>query len=517
MKNTASQTSLVLTWLIALAVLLRLITLGLYPLSDLTEARYAEIARKMVASGDWITPWYAEGVPFWGKPPLSTWLTAGSMQLFGVNEWAARLPHFLCAALVAWLMWSWLRLYSARTAQLGLALLIGSVLYFVAAGAVMTDMALLVGLVLAMRGFWFAITRTDGFKVAKREGWLFFIGLGLGLLAKGPVALILAGLPIGLWVLAWLVSPHQSSVPGIGRKLIWLCKRLPWLRGLALMLLMAVPWYALAEWRTPGFLNYFLIGEHWHRFTQPGWSGDLYGTAHVEPRGAVWLFALAACLPWSFLLLALLPGRAKAKNETAQNPPVQDAKPLGSASLRWYLWAWAIAPCFFFTASRNTLWTYVLPSLPAAFALMALWLARDSRDHRVNAIIGSGLLAASVSFTVAVLGFPEIHNSAKDVIAAYEERRRPDDEIVFIGSGNYSALFYSLGQARIVRVGQTKDGSARKILERLPAIHSTTGTQFLALQKSQWKRWGAGLDRRAQDVGEHRGYKLLRLLKDERQ
>lgn len=306
MKNTAPQTSLALTWLIALAVLLRLITLGLYPLSDLTEARYAEIARKMVASGDWITPWYAEGVPFWGKPPLSTWLTAGSMQLFGVNEWAARLPHFVCAALVAWLMWRWLRLYSARAAQLGLALLIGSVLYFVAAGAVMTDMALLVGLVLAMRGFWFAISRTDGFKAAKRERWLFFVGLGLGLLAKGPVALILAGLPIGLWMLAWLFLPHQSSAP-IGRKLIWLWKRLPWIRGLALTLLIAVPWYALAEWRTPGFLNYFLIGEHWHRFTQPGWSGDLYGTAHVEPRGAIWLFALAAFLPWSLLLLALLP------------------------------------------------------------------------------------------------------------------------------------------------------------------------------------------------------------------
>lgn len=132
-------------------------------------------------------------------------------------------------------------------------------------------------------------------------------------------------------------------------------------------------------------------------------------------------------------------------------------------------------------------------------------------------MVGGGLLATSVSFTFATLGLPELHNSAKDVIAAYEERRGPKDEIVFIGPGNYSALFYSRGQARIVvDINQQKDVDAQQILEQIPAFYAGRGTQFLVLQKSQWKRWSAGLDRRMQDEGDHRSYKLLRLLQDER-
>jgi hypothetical protein len=57
------------------------------------------------------------------------------------------------------------------------------------------------------------------------------------------------------------------------------------------------PRYVLAELRTPGFLQYFLMGEHWHRFVTPGWTGDLSGKAHAFPRGSIWPFAIAACLP----------------------------------------------------------------------------------------------------------------------------------------------------------------------------------------------------------------------------
>lgn len=69
----------------------------LVPVKDTTEARYAEIARKMLETGDWITPQFEYGVPFWGKPPLHTWLSAAGMGAFGVNEFAARLPIFALA------------------------------------------------------------------------------------------------------------------------------------------------------------------------------------------------------------------------------------------------------------------------------------------------------------------------------------------------------------------------------------------------------------------------------------
>ena len=94
-----------LLYLILAAAILRLLSLALYPLMDTTEARYAEIARIMVELDDWVTPWFDYGVPFWGKPPMSFWLTAISFKTFGVNEFAARLPHWLAGLAVVWLTW----------------------------------------------------------------------------------------------------------------------------------------------------------------------------------------------------------------------------------------------------------------------------------------------------------------------------------------------------------------------------------------------------------------------------
>ena len=297
LKTDASGTQL-LKWTLAIVVLLRLVTMGLYPLTDTTEARYSEVARKMVELGDWVTPWYEYGVPFWAKPPLSNWVTAASIELLGVNEFAARLPHFLLAMMVAWLVWDWVGRASKREALLTVALLSGTMLYFVAAAAVMTDMALALGTTLAMRGFWArfesAHTQRPG------EEWLFFLGLGIGMLAKGPVAVVLAGTPIVLWAL-------------LTGNVVQAFRRIPWIKGSLLVLVLSAPWYAMAEIRTPGFLEYFFIGEHWMRFTVTGWAGDRYGSAHATQRGAIWLLALAACMPWTVMLPFLALGRKAAR------------------------------------------------------------------------------------------------------------------------------------------------------------------------------------------------------------
>ncbi len=78
---------------------------------------------------------------------------------------------------------------------------------------------------------------------------------------------------------------------------------LPWKGGIALFLLLSVPWYLLAEWKSPGFLNYFIIGEHIKRFVVSGWEGDLYGSAHKEIRGTIWVYWILAALPWSPVLI----------------------------------------------------------------------------------------------------------------------------------------------------------------------------------------------------------------------
>lgn len=93
--------------LLAFALLLRLISLAAYPLMDTTEARYGEMARLMVETGNWLTPQFDYGVPFWGKPPLFTWMSAYGIELFGLNEFAVRAPHWLAALRRLFLLLSW--------------------------------------------------------------------------------------------------------------------------------------------------------------------------------------------------------------------------------------------------------------------------------------------------------------------------------------------------------------------------------------------------------------------------
>ncbi len=92
------------------------------------------ITRNMAETGDWVTPWFDHGVPFWGKPPLSFWMSAASFKVMGVSEFAARLPHWLGACAIAWLFWGWLARRSRREAVIALALAIGSAALFLAAG-----------------------------------------------------------------------------------------------------------------------------------------------------------------------------------------------------------------------------------------------------------------------------------------------------------------------------------------------------------------------------------------------
>lgn len=416
--------------LLALMMLARLAAMGGLPLMDTTEARYGEVGRKMAELGDWVTPWHDTGVPFWGKPPLSFWLTAASMRLLGVNEFAARLPHLLCGLLIAALVWQFARRRAGeREALLATSMLLGSTLFFVSAGAVMTDAALVFCTTLAMFAFWFALHARDG---AERRwmGWLFFIAQGLGLLAKGPVAVVLSGLPLLLWIVI--------------EKRWWQTWRgLPWLRGSLLTLAIAAPWYVLAERHTPGFLTYFLVGEHWHRFVTPGWRGDLYGHAHEFARGTIWGFAWGALLPWSLLLpLAAWCWRRR-------EPAGPDPEP----ALRLYLLLWLLLPLAFFTAARNIIWTYALPSLPAAALLMARWMARRSAwaEHWVAAGLAVSLAGAAVGFGRLGDAQRQHERSARGLVAAYQVRSQGGQALMYVGRRPFSAAFYS--QNQVIQLG----------------------------------------------------------------
>jgi len=332
--------------LLGFAVLARLLTLGAYPLFDNTEARYAEIARKMAQTGNWITPQFDYGVPFWGKPPLSTWATAGLFDMFGVNEFTARLSSLLFCLGVVWLTYYLADRRNGRGHGMAAVLVLSTTaLFFVSSGGVMTDPALVLGTTLSMVAFW----RADE---SRLWGYLFFAGMAVGLLAKGPVAVVLTMLPVAMWVLV-RKNPRET----------W--RRLPWVTGTVLMFALALPWYLAAEHATPGFLDYFIIGEHWKRFTVSGWHGDLYGTAHSMPRGIIWPLWLLAAFPWSLYLLRPASFR------------MENVKGLLGDGWRSYLLMWVLAPMVFFSFAGNVLWTYVLPGLPA-FALLCNLVTRKS-------------------------------------------------------------------------------------------------------------------------------------------
>ena len=471
----SARTVRVLGWTIAAAVLVRLVSLGLYPLIDTTEARYAEIARKMVELGDWVTLWYDYGVPFWAKPPLSTWITAASFAQFGVNEFAARIPHFLGGLLIGWLIWDWARPRSDREALISVALLTGSLACFVTAGAVTTDISLAAGTTLAMRGFWLGLHGSEPQR--RREKWVLFIGLSIGLLAKGPIALVLAGLPIVVWAVA---------TREIGRA--W--RELPWLCGVLIVAALTLPWYLLAELRTPGFLEYFFIGEHWRRFTVAGWTGDLYGKAHAFPLGSIWLFAIGACLPWSLLLPLLAIGRAKG---------LADPQAATDRRRRLYLMLWGLTPCAFFTASGNVLWTYVLPGLPALAMLAAAWLAADIRTRKVELLVTAGLLIMALGATGLIAGmhWTGQWKTTKSLILEYQARKTGGEALVFLGSLPYSASFYSQGKAERV----TDVAALAQRLDKEPA--------FVALAPGQLRELPPDLRARARGEGQYNGYQLF--------
>ena len=415
----------------ALAALfsLRLVALVTVPFTDTTEARYAEIARRMAATGDWITPWFAEGVPFWGKPPLHSWLAAAGMRLFGVGEVGGRILIFAVACALLAGLYRWLSPRHGRDFALAaVAVLATMALYLLAAAVVMTDLVMTAGVTLAMAGFW--TLATDDAAARGVGGLALFGGLAVGMLAKGPTAVVLTALPIGLWVvLGWR----------------WAClRRVPWGWGVALFVLLSAPWFIAAELKTPGFLRYFFIGEHIERFLVSGWKGDLYGSGHAQPRGMIWAFWLVAALPWPLVALALAPrwrALAAAWRGDAQG-------------WRLYLLLWAVAPMLLFTPAANILIPYVLPGLPAAAILLVQAWADGRGAHpdgftrRVAAGAGGLVLAVgAVAVLLSVLAPSVVASKTHKALVEAAEQAAPGAILHVLGKRSFSADFYTAGTA----------------------------------------------------------------------
>jgi 4-amino-4-deoxy-L-arabinose transferase-like glycosyltransferase len=457
----------------------RLISMAFFPLVDTSEPRYAEMARLMVQTNDWTTPWFSPGVPFWGKPPFSFWVQALSFKLFGINELAVRLPSLLATLGTVGLLYKFASVQFGRRVGQGAVLIFCSgLLVFVAAGAVLTDPFLALATTWAMVAYALAQSHPHW---SWRYG--FFVALALGLLSKGPLAGVLVAGPL-LASLLWF----ETSRAGF--------KAMPWLRGLALMLLLSLPWYVLAELKTPGFLNYFLVGEHFLRFVDPGWAGDLYGTAHREPKGMIWAQALGATFPWGLLALAVVLRHAsQAGGRLRLQRGLQDP-------VRVYLLAWTLFTPAFFTLSGNILWTYVLPALPAFSLLVALSL-RDAFEQSLKirrALLTLVVLVPLVSSVVLLKGAaePGTLKTERDLVAQAQARMQPKDQLAYWGRVPFSAAFYSSGTAQSM--------NAESLRQRPMSV-----TLYLAVLNEDWLTVQKTLPPDTEPVGQNLRYVLVKV------
>lgn len=419
---------------ILIFLIIRIFWSGFLPLMDFSEARYAEMARKMLEYDDWITLWFSRELPFWGKPPLSFWAVATSFTLFGINEFASRLPSLLFTLATAGLIYHWVKLPDTeseqheaenqhnleRTARFAFVIYLSCWLVLHTAGAVITDPALTFSTTLVMMGFWRGVKHGEA-----PYTYLMWGALGFGLLTKGPIALVLCGLPCAFWVLfnnQW--------------RLFW--PNIKLFTGLILMLLVAAPWYWLAEQKTPGFFEYFIIGEHFLRFTETAWSGDLYGGVKDQPHGTIWLYLIVALLPFSPIVLI----RALRKSgRSALKTSFQTNK-----LLMVYLIAWLLAPVLFFTVAKNILITYVLTGIPAASILIAKhvddWLVPQRWFYRF--VIGASLGFCLIYTLTYQLYIKDHYYNQKPLVAEYLELNETNPgPLVYWGDPLFSVIFYT--------------------------------------------------------------------------
>lgn len=420
--NIALPSAKLLLILLISCLAIRFISLSLYPLMDTTEARYGEMARIMFETGNWVTPMFDYKVPFWGKPPIFTWLSSIGFSLFGVNEFAARAPHLIVGLGVIWLVYKLAKDHFQSSAMgiFSASILASTTSFIVLSGAVMTDTALTFSIALSMISFWQAWSNKG-----KVWGYLFFIGLALGMLSKGPLALVLIGISLTIWL-----------IPNGRWKRLW--RMLPWGYGTLLFLVISVPWYALAEYKTPGFLDYFIVGEHIKRFIVSGWQGDLYGTAHERARGTIWVYALISMLPWNPLVIWQWIRAVKDDKDVEES----------SDGFGTFLLFWMLSPMILFSFSGNILASYVMPALPAmALLLVHLHSQRPLQSwlYKVGFITPILLIVL-----ISALHFDLVPKRSEDKILAVwkQQPEATQSDLFYLHKRPFSGQYYSSGKAK---------------------------------------------------------------------
>lgn len=344
--------------------------LGARTLVPTDEGRYAEMAREMVATGDWLTP-RLNGIKYFEKPPLQTWMNAASFAVFGLGEWQARLWTGVCGLLgIVLTAYAGRRVFNERVGFVA-GLVLASSFWWAGFGHINSlDMGLAGMMTLALCGL--LLGQRQDAAARERRIWMLlcWAGMALAVLSKGLIGIVLPG---AVLVLYTLFSRDWA---------IW--KRLHLVLGLLVFFAITTPWFVLVSMKNPEFAHFFFIHEHLQRFT-----------SKVHNRAGPWYYFIPllviGILPWLGMLWQSL-WQAR-----------RDAGP--GFQPRMLLLVWAVFIFFFFSISSSKLPSYIVPIFPALALLIALYQETATRkDWAITAGLMAVLSVAGLTYIPSLPG-----------------------------------------------------------------------------------------------------------------
>jgi 4-amino-4-deoxy-L-arabinose transferase-like glycosyltransferase len=448
---------------VLLAAVVFLFHLGSPPLTSPNEGLYAEVAREMNETGQFVIP-QANGVVYLEKPPLLYWLTALSMGLSGENAFAARLPSALAAIVTVFVVvGAGRRLFGPRAGMLSGVTLATSLGLALVARQVLFDSLLTLWTTVALLCFWFG-TETDEERRLARKTWLLagYAALGLAVLTKGLVGLAIPA----LIVLVYALFARD------GDRL----RRAVSAAGLLLLLAVAVPWHLIAGWRQKQFFWFYFVNEHWLRFLGRREPADFHADPIFAPAAALLLLPL----PWSAFLPAAIRSDLWGRRRSRESV---------------FLICWILAPVVFFTLSQTRTYYYLLPAVPPiALLLGRYWsgLRDQERRARSEALLWTVLLAGLVFWDLWLLAGGDLGSSLREAVTAQIWlagglwlvagfatalalilARRPSAALGAVGAGYVIAFIIA---ARFVAAGGAGVLHSEKDMAKLVQIWAAPGT-----------------------------------------
>jgi len=431
--------------------------LGSFPLLGPDEPRYSQVAREMFERGDWLTPTLG-GANWFEKPALLYWLQITSFKIFGVSEFSARFGSAIFGLLTVISLWILGRFLSDRNLADWLALIGASTIgILVFAHGASFDIILTFPFTASLICFFiYDRARSENFAQSAHRrlslpqiaflsltGFYFFCGVGL--LAKGLVGIILPYAIVGAYL---LVSRAKLRVEFLASQ-IW---------GTILALAVAGSWY-IPMYLTHGwiFIDEFFLQHHFARFTSNKYL-------HPQPFWFFFVVLPLMTIPWLPFFLASIWKLSRSLFVTREHSPTGNdgsAVSGGVSPLHIFGLCWLAVPVLFFSFSGSKLPGYVLPAVPAAIILTALWVSKFASGKRLreNALrfLAFGTLLTTVVLSVFVVDYVAKSESVKELIEAGNKNGFSDSRVVNLHTISHNAEFYAAN--RIVR---TEEGKIRK-------------------------------------------------------